>query len=192
MATLSVPCIFNKDANGIAINQVAIGQEWAVAGNVLATRKPDGIVCSINLGKVFRADGTQARWYRAVDLNYADAIENLKRERTRILDRHYILCNAQEAGGQAGVKVNTLYPYVALAGQVPDLTIHNGWTDIPFLTKQAFLTFNILKAACELRGISGVVLHHPDGRAAEVTRADFGLPLVLPGEIPTPEQISIS
>lgn len=185
-----VPCIFEKDINGIAIDQIAVGQEWTNAGNVMTTRKPDGVVCYIKLGKLFKEDDSPAQWFNGADVAYADAAELLKKERTRFPDRFYILANASFASGQGAVKTSTLYPYVALANQTPDLSIHSGWTEIPFLTKQFSLKFNLLRAVCETRGISGIVMHHPDGRYAEVTRADFGLPLVLPGEVPTPEQIS--
>lgn len=186
-----VPCVFKKDINGICYDEVETGFEWALAGNVLVSKKAEGEIVKILAGKVYKADDSAAQWYVPEDVIYADALELLKKERSSIPNRYYILSAASLAGGRGGVKTATLTPYVGIAGQPVDIGIHRGWTEISFLSKQLKLSFSLLKSLCELPLMPGFVFHHTDGRVCEVTRADFGLPLSLPGEFPAPEQIGV-
>lgn len=188
---LSVPCLFKKDGNGVAYNEVVEGFEWALSGGVMTTRKFAGEICYIQNGKLFKNDDTPVLWNIPEDAHYADAFAVLVKQSLRNLDRYYLLCGPAIAEGRSNLRVHTLIPYVGLPGRVPDLSVHANYTELSFLSQQPMLTFDLLRSVCGLPQISGVVFHHPDGRVAEITREDFGIPSTLPGELSTPEQMTV-
>ena len=182
----AIPCLFLHDANERVTNRVRPGCEWAADGYGVITEKLEGILGRVTTrnGSVvrserFRPPGT-ARRHRGIHTGWFVEANEFSADDQPLLaavrgtdtsawpdDEH--VCVAHGPGiGQNPLRLRS-GSCVRTAALTP-------YTGIP----RTF--WDLRRAVSELESLvapgrpaSGLVFHHPDGRACQLTRSDFGL-----------------
>jgi hypothetical protein len=176
----------NYDGDRLVRDEVVPGAEWVQAGEGIATQKLDGTCCLIRDGKLYKryevkpggtpppgfepatdtdentgkqqgwlavGDGPEDRWHREAweAFQTALSIEDFPVDGTWELVGPKIQGNPERWPHHALVR----HGYIALDNCPRD--------------------FDAIKAYLSLRGIEGIVWHHPDGRMVKIKGKDFGL-----------------
>jgi len=175
-----IETLFEREGKGrsfMAVDRVAPGCEWVIAGEGVATRKWDGTCCAVIGGKLYKridwnadlgptpdswihhdfdpAQRTGHGWLPISD----DPGDSWHREAWRwqagaLADGTYELCGPRIQGNPEGFERHTL--------------VMHGLHQI-----DAPRTFDGLRAFLRTLPHEGIVWHHPDGRMAKIKRSDF-------------------
>lgn len=169
----------NYDGDRLVRNEIVPGAEWVISGEGVATQKWDGTCCMMRDGDLYKrydakhgktppvgfepaqepdpVTGHWPGWIKVSSDKPDDKWHMEVRSKAALPDGTYELCGPKIQGNPEGLGEHVLIPH----GKHP----------LPECPRD----FDGLRSYLSMKGIEGIVWHHPDGRMVKIKAKDFGI-----------------